>query len=180
MVQKFRYFRHLKSHNNRHAPQSSCRKARYYHGTAQGIDLRRFTIHPLFTLVLVVELLFNEALKGGREVFSPSIRQQHTTHLHAQERFRHLKQENIDLDKEATLAFGNEQRMLGLLEKMEFAIKMGKIVMSWFADVDAAVRHSSQKDELKKAGDIIFNRFEYLVDGLEFQMLRLHRARSHS
>ena len=144
------------------------------------IALHPLTIHPLFTLALVLELLFKEAIEGVRVVFGESIRQQHKGDLHIDERFRHLKQINLDLEKEAAWALGNEQWILGLLEKMEFAVKMGTKVMSWFAEFDASVENTLQGDKSKTAGAIIHNRFEYLVDGLEFQMIRLKRARSHS
>jgi hypothetical protein len=144
------------------------------------IALHPLTIHPLFILVLILELLFKEALEDVRAVFSNSIRQRDKGDLHTNERFRHLKQINLDLEKEAAWALGNEQFILGLLEKIEFAIKMGTKVMSWFKEFDASVKDTFQRDKLKTAGDIIHNRFEYLVDGLEFQMIRLKRARSHS
>jgi len=144
------------------------------------IALRPLTIHPLFILVLILELLFKEVLEGVRIVFSNSIHQQHRGELHCMKRLRHLKQINLDLEKEAAWALGNEQFILGLLEKMEFAIKMGIKVMSWFKEFDASVEDTLQRDRFKTTRDIIYNRFEYLVDGLEFQMIRLQRARSHS
>lgn len=100
--------------------------------------------------------------------------------MHTEERFKQLKQENSNLEEEAAKALGNEQTIIGLLEKAEFGIKMGTEMMSWFGDLDLSTLLEEQKVKFNAAGQKIHSRFEYLVDGLDFRLLRLKRAQSYS
>jgi hypothetical protein len=88
--------------------------------------LHAMSIHPMFVVVLIMELLFNEAQAEARTIFGDSIRLQHRANLHDNEAFKHLVEENLDVEEAATKAFGAEQRILGLVEKMEFSIRLNQ------------------------------------------------------
>jgi hypothetical protein len=152
----------------------------FIQGRLNDAALHALTVHPMFVVVLVMELLFNETLVEARAVFGNSIRLQHKANLHDNEAFKHLVDENLNIEDAASRAFGNEQRILVLLEKMEFAIKMGKKAMSWIEDLELTDSTDEQKSRFKTSGQIICNRFEYLLDGLDLQLIRVKRARSHS
>ncbi|KAH7400318.1 hypothetical protein BKA64DRAFT_708005 [Cadophora sp. MPI-SDFR-AT-0126] len=142
--------------------------------------LHCLTIHPLFVFVLIMDLLFREIVYGTRVALGDAVRLKLRGALHTEERFKHLQQENFNVEEEVTKALGNEQNILGLLEKTEFAIKMGTKIILWFGDLDCSTLADEQKTKFNTAGEIIRSRFEYLVDGLNFQLLRLRRAQSHS
>lgn len=125
-------------------------------------------------------MLSKEVLDAALSTFSDSIRLQHQGALHTETRFEHLREENFDNEDAAAKALGTEQKILGLLEKAEFAIMMGRKVISWIDEVDYGSLPLEQKERFDAAGAIIRNRFEYLVDGLEMQLLRLRRAQGYS
>jgi hypothetical protein len=152
----------------------------FIHSRLSQVDLHTLTVHPMFILVLVMELLFNEAQGEARILFGDSIRLHHKANLHDNEAFKHLVEENLDIEDAATRAFGNEQRILTLQEKIEFAIKLGNKVISWIGDVEFTGATKEQEIQFNTAGQIILNIFEYLVDGLEPQLIRIARARNHS
>jgi hypothetical protein len=141
------------------------------------------TIHPLFILVLVLELLFDEALEKLSSAFSHSIRLSTTGGLKAgpdAELFKHLQQANMDIKNTAALALTDEQELLGVQEKIEFGIKMGNKIITWLDDLDPSSLPEEKRDQFNTAGEIIQNRIQYLVDGLDFQISRLRRAQGQS
>jgi hypothetical protein len=98
------------------------------------------TIHPLFITVLILELLFNEALEKLDSAFDNSIRLSTAGGLKAgpdAELFKHLQQANIDIKVTAALALTDEQELLGVQEKIEFAMKMGNKIITWLDDLDS-------------------------------------------
>ena len=71
--------------------------------------------------------------------------------MHTNDRFKHLAEENLDIELGATEALGNEQRILILLEKMGFAIRMGNKVLSWFDDLEVKSATEEQQIRFKTA-----------------------------
>jgi hypothetical protein len=63
-------------------------------------------------------------------------------------------------------------------EKIEFAMKMANKIITWL-DLDSTSLPEEKRDKFNTAGEIIQNRIQYLVDGLDFQILR-RRAQGQS
>jgi len=142
------------------------------------VVLHPLSIHPMFVPVLVMELLFHEALAQVRFVFEDSVRLRHKAGLVKDETYKHLEQENLDIEEEATTALSHEQKIVTLLEKMEFAIKVGNKLMAWLKDFDTSTMTDELAEKFHTAGQIIYNRLEYIVDGLDIQLIRVNRAQS--
>jgi hypothetical protein len=96
------------------------------------------------------------------------------------ELFKHRQQANIDIKDTAALALTDEQELPGVQEKTEFAIKMGNKIITWLDDLDPSSLPEEKRDQISTAGEIIQNCIKYLVDGLDFQTLRLRRAQGQS
>ena len=152
----------------------------FVHSWLHEATLHPLTIHPMFVVVLLIELLLNEAQAEARVVFRNSVHLQHGGSLHTTDMFKHLVEENLDIEQTAAEFLGNEQRILVLLEKIRFAIKMGEKVLSWSNDLEATSAIEEQQTRFNTAGEIIQNRFEYLVDCLDLQIIRVTRARNHT
>lgn len=144
------------------------------------VNIYPLTIHPMLLFVLIMELLFDEVVVETRIAFGDSIRLKYFGELHTEGRFKHMAQENFDIKEAVATALGNEQKILGLIEKSEFAIRMGSKAQSWFEGLDCLVPAGEQRNRFATAGNIILNKLEYLVDGIELQLLRLKRAQGHS
>jgi hypothetical protein len=133
--------------------------------------------------VLILELLFDGALRKLGSTFCNSIELSTAGGLKSgldAEQCKHLQQANIDVKDTAALALTDEQELLGVQEKIEFAIKMGNKLMRWLDDLDPRSQPEGNRDQFNTAGDIIRNRIQYLVDGLDFHTLRLRRAQGQS
>jgi hypothetical protein len=130
-----------------------------------------------------LELVFDEAQDKLRSKFASSIKLSTAGGLKAgpdAELFKHLQQANIDIKNTAALALTDEQELLGVQEKIEFAIKMGNKIITWLDDLDPTSLTEERRDQINTAGEIIQNRIQYLVDGLDFQISRLRRAQGQS
>jgi hypothetical protein len=70
-----------------------------------------------------MEILFNEALEGLRNISGNSIRIENIAGLGLGERFKHLKELNLDLETEAVTSLAQEQEILFLQEKWHLQLK---------------------------------------------------------
>jgi hypothetical protein len=127
----------------------------FIHNRLNEAALHPLTIHPMFVMVLLMQLPFNEAQAEARVVFRNSVHLQHGGNLHTNDRFKHLVEQNVNIEQAAVEALGNEQRILVLLEKMGFAIKRGEKVLSWFNDLKVTSPIEEQQTRFNTAGEII-------------------------
>jgi len=61
---------------------------------------------------------------------------------------KNLVEENRDIEEAALRTFGNEQKIFGLMERMEFAVKMSDKIVSWIGDIDSDATTKTQKSNL--------------------------------
>lgn len=152
----------------------------FIHNKLNETTLQALTIHPMFVLVILMELLFNGIQEAAQVVFGDSIRLRLEANLFGNEVFKHLIEENLGIEEAAAKAFGNEQWILTALEEMEFTVKMGCKFISWCKDFELADATEYQKVRFDTAGQIICNRLEYMVNGLDLQLIRVRRAQNQS
>jgi hypothetical protein len=136
--------------------------------------------HPLFTPTLVMELLFQEASEYLHLVYCNSVGLYIAAELHTNEGYRHLKKEDLDMEEASETALGHEQHILILCEKIESNLKIGTKLLSWFDDLPTDQASAEQRTRFDSAGVIIRNRLENLIDGFEFQLIRLKRVQGHA
>jgi hypothetical protein len=136
--------------------------------------------HPLFTPTLVMELLFQEASEYLHLVYCNSVGLYIAAELHTNEGYRHLKKEDLDMEEASETALGYEQHILILCEKIESNLKIGTKLLSWFDDLPTDKASAEQRTRFDSAGVIIRNRLENLIDGFEFQLIRLKRVQGHA
>lgn len=130
--------------------------------------------------VLVIELLFTICAKDLGRLFAHAINTQQTMGLNSSRRFEHLRIEQADAKAAAARSFDDGQQLAGLEERMEFSMMAGRKLLGLFEKLNAITPDSGHKARFSEAGEIIKNRLEFLVDGLEFQMPRLRRAKAHT
>jgi hypothetical protein len=139
-----------------------------------------FTLHPLFVPTIVMELLFQEALKCLSREFDPSVSLYIEAEFHSNERYRHLKKEDLDVEKASETSLGHEQQILILLEKLESNVKMGNQLLTWFDEFPTDKFSAEQRTRFESAGTMLRNRLESLIDGFGFQLVRLKRVQGHA
>jgi hypothetical protein len=127
-----------------------------------------------------MELLFQEASEYLHRTFDNSVGLYIKAELHTNAGYQHLKKKDLDMEKASETALGHEQHILILCEKIESNLKMGTKLMSWFDDLPTDKMSSEQRTRFDSAGAIIRNRLENLVDGFEFQLIRLKRVQGHA
>lgn len=143
-------------------------------------SIQPLTIHPLLVPVLVYEFTFHSCHRELYRIFDNCIGLYQKLGLNFNTAHSHFRDAEAD-DKIATeIAFGDSQSLCALEERMDFSIMMGKKLMSYFDDLEQATPDSEMKVTFVEAGSIIRNRLEYLIDGLEFQLPRLRRAKAHT
>jgi len=67
-----------------------------------------------------------------------------------------------------------------LEERIDFSIMTGKKLLSYFENLSAITNDGPHKSAFENSGSIIYNRLEYLVNTLEFQLPRLRRTQAHT
>jgi hypothetical protein len=137
-------------------------------------------LHPLFVPTLVMELLFQETVGNLGLVYNNSIDDLITAELHGDSRYRHVKKKALGIEKASETLLGNEQDTLTLCEKIESNAKMGMKLMSWFDECPTGKMSADQRTRFISAGAIIQNRLQSLIDGFEFQLIRLKRIQGHA
>jgi hypothetical protein len=134
--------------------------------------------HPLFVPILVMELLYNEVILSLAPMFGESIRLSIAADLDDDERYRHLIRKGLDIEHASERSLGHEQKnILTLAEKLGSAIKIGGKLMTWFSCFRTDNMTADQKSCFDSSSAIIQNRLEYLIDGLDIQLLRVKGTR---
>ena len=142
--------------------------------------LHPLTLHPLFVPTLVIELLHSEILQLLDLLFISSVRLYIAADLHADDRYSHLRNRDLDVEQELERSLGYEQRILILSEKMQSTIQIGRRLLGWFGAFETCHMTSELQSRFRSAGSIIENRLQYLVDTLDLQMIRLKRTQGHT
>ena len=141
------------------------------------------TIHPMLLPTLIYKLLFTICHKELNRLFRSSISTEHNHGLTTNPIFQHFRDtehDNKKAAKAAEISFGDGQSLCALEERMDFNIMLGRKLLSYFDELLSITPDVPHKQHFQIAGDIIKNRLEYLVSGLEFQMPRLRRAQAHT
>ena len=143
-------------------------------------DLHPFSLHPLFVPVLVTELMFLEAKEQLSKAFVTSIHVYVAADLHINLGYKHLKDKNLDIEKASEDCLRHEQNILILFEKIETNIKITARLMTWFSTFDTTSMTAFHRKRFESADAILRARLKYLMDGFEFQLVRLKRAHGHT
>jgi hypothetical protein len=106
-------------------------------------------VHPMFIIVLLMKLLFQEIIDELRHI-GEIIRLHHNAHLHTDQRFQHMIDENLNVSKAAAKSLGDEQKVVSLIEKTEFALKMGRKAITWFKDLDSGSTTDDLRTQFEK------------------------------
>ncbi|KAI9737256.1 MAG: hypothetical protein M1818_005789 [Claussenomyces sp. TS43310] len=138
------------------------------------------TIHPMLLPVLVLELLFKQCIKDLHRLFFAAVKTQQTMGLNSYRMFAHFADDQADIEEAAERSFGDGQQLAGLEERMEFGIMAGRKLLGLFEKLEKITPNGVHKAGIVEAATIIQNRLEFLVEGLEFQMPRLRRAKAHT
>jgi hypothetical protein len=141
--------------------------------------LQPFSFHPLFVPVLVLELLLEEAIHTLGPEFGYSIHMYINANLHVLRGYE-LPKRDLDIEEASEDSLRHEQSILILLEKIESAIKIGAKVLTWFGTFDTSFMTESERKRFQCADSILRNRVEYLVEGLDLQLIRLRRTQGHA
>jgi hypothetical protein len=141
--------------------------------------LQPFSLHPLFVPVLILELLFHEAIHTLGPEFGYSIHMYINANLHVLRGYE-LPKHDLDIEEASEDSLRHEQSILILFEKIESAIKIGTKVLNWFGTFDTSFMSECERKGFQSADAILRNRMEYLVEGFELQLIRLRRTQGHA
>jgi len=130
--------------------------------------------------LLIMELQFSYCTQDLYRLFQKSIATEHKMGLNNNRNFQHFRDNQANDDAAALNAFGDGQSLVGLEERYEFTIMAMKKLLSYFDHLIDITPEGPCKPSFLEAGDIIKNRLEFLIDGLEFQLPRLKRAKAHT
>jgi hypothetical protein len=134
----------------------------------------------MFILVVLMELLSHGALKKLDQTFGQAIGLKLVGGFETDERFHHLQDLNLDLKTAAERALSLEQEVFFLQEKMSFAIKMGRKILSWLPALDSDHVPERHEERFRQSSEIIRHRLEHLIDTLDLHLIRATRAQSHA
>lgn len=130
--------------------------------------------------VLVLELLFKSCIEHLTRLFGGAISTQHSLGLMSSRKFAHFRDAHADNEEAARKSYGDGQSLAGLEERIEFTMLAGKKMLRYFEELAGVTPASDYRPNFLEAGNIVRNRLEFLIDGLEFQVPRLRRAKAHT
>jgi len=127
-----------------------------------------------------MELLSHEALNKLERTFGQAIGLKLVGGFETDERFHHLQDLNLDLKTAAEQALGLEQEVFFIQEKMSFAIKMGRKILSWLPALNSGHVPERHQERFRESNEIIRHRLEHLIETIDLHSIRATRAQSHA